>query len=174
MSKSDIQSESFSTKTILESKSKTSAEHLSILQNMDRLLKATRKQSVASALKRFKMSSLDRKSGSDSEIEAVNIGVIQDRIKSKTTSLSFSGLAISLHSLYHVKVTILRKRVSDSTLILAVDTLCEYILHTILSLLSSNSGDALQIKPKYFSLFLYSMLSIKRSISKKVYFEGLI
>ena len=174
MTKSDVQPENFNVISILESKSTTTAEQLSILQNMDRLLKATRKKSVASALKRFKMSLSERKSESESEIEAFNIDVIQDRIKSKTTSLSFSGLAISLHSLYHIKVTILHNRISDSNLKLAVDILCEYILQNILALLSNNNDTALHIKPKYFSLFLYTMLSIKRLTWKKINFEGLI
>ena len=175
MSKADYQCENFQSISLLELKNSITSEQLSILQNMDKLLEATRKQSVASALKRFKFSILlsERKYEPETEIEAINISVIQDRIKSKASTLSFSGLTISLHSLYHIKVTILRKKISDRNLLSAVDTLCDYLLQNILSLLSSTSNETvLQIKPKYFSLFLYSLTSIKKLTPGKMNFEG--
>ena len=173
MSKLDNQRENF--ESILEFKNSITCEQLSILQNMDKLLNATRKQSVASALTRFRvsMSLSEHKSEFEHDIEGDSFSVIQDRIKSKTSSLSFSGLTVSLHSLYHIKVTIIRKKILDRYLTSAVDTLSNYFLQNILLLLASISSEtAQQIKPKHFSLFLYSLMSIRKLAPGKMDFEG--
>ena len=175
MSKLDNQRENFESISLLELKNSITCEQLSILQNMDKLLNATRKQSVASALTRFKvsMSLSEHKSEFEPDIEGDSFSVIQDRIKSKTSSLSFSGLTVSLHSLYHIKITIIRKKILDHYLTSAVDTLSNYFLQNILLLLASISSEtAQQIKPKHFSLFLYSLMSIRKLAPGKMDFEG--
>ena len=99
------------------------------------------------------------------------INFVVDQISHRINSFPFSALAESLYALLKMKEFILRNKTSSSS-VEAVEIMTDTVLENMLSLLWENRASDVSIAPKYFALFLFSMISTIRSHSKVLLFDG--